>query len=391
MRRLLLFLALLLLLGGCAEQETSLGVELEDGFELAYLDGEITFVEDWFEPGETYTENYSENSYSPYTRMAVWRNGLIYSMEDAYVEMMDGIGEIMSLCKDPLCDHTEETRCIVSFGGRNVIKAGTDFYFVYATTVYRYSQETLRTSVFAEFNMMVSSQFLMGRYLYFEIFGQVYVRVDLESNTAMILEKDPMIAPYLYYPYEEMLYFYDANTDQIFRCDTNMQNTQLLAKNVHSPCHTTWAFQLYGDKLYYVSVEYKLPVSESNRPYLCVLDLTTGETERYDGIYCFGICGGTIFYQCYEPREGPLFFNQKQKYVTTTLYTGNRIYRAPLDDIENQTLLTEVTGDNLRLDGYFLHATEDYLYVYISDFSNAELNLKLCRYNLTTGEWQAVE
>ena len=58
----LLFLALLFLFGGCAEQETSLGVELEDGVELAYKYGEITIADEvWYEE-DIYTERFPDTT-----------------------------------------------------------------------------------------------------------------------------------------------------------------------------------------------------------------------------------------------------------------------------------------------------------------------------------------
>jgi len=71
--------------------------------------------------------------------------------------------------------------------------------------------------------------------------------------------------------------------------------------------------------------------------------------------------------------------------------TGNAIYAAPLDDIDSAWTLTRFDQENAQLMGYFLHAAGKYLYTMPNVYDNGDISVPLCRYNLTTGEWQTVE
>ena len=386
--KFLLFLALLFLLGGCAGQETSLGVELEDGVELAYKYGEITIADEvWYED-EIYTKRFPDTTVR-FAEVNFSGNCMLYGKNTSLIATDDS--EIISTCMDPLCDHTLPGGCIASYTPGSMAQLDKNIYFKIGSGIYRYSPETFKITPFAVFNSQVGSLlFSMGRFLYATFPGQIIAKIDMETLTAAFIQLEEF-EPHQVIPHEGILYCSDS-LGNIYSYDQNFENKTLLVKDAVPACWTSSFYQVHGEKLYYVTTTGEYQPENAEDYLLCVLNLHPGDTKTYKNIYCFTISGDTIYFQRYEPQTGPLYYNDDSYLMETSLSrTGNAIYTAPLNDIGSARTLTRFDMEDAQLMGYSLHAAGNYLYTMPNVYDNGDISVPLCRYNLITGEWQAVE
>ncbi|MBO5274179.1 MAG: hypothetical protein J6I45_06155 [Clostridia bacterium] len=388
--KFLLFLALLFLLSGCAGQETSLGVELEDGVELAYKYGEITITDEvWYEE-DIYTERFPDNTVHYMGSLNISEKRVLYGRNASLIAFNEST-DIISTCMDPLCGHMPPGICIASYRPGRMVQFDENIYFGKANGIYRYSLETLKITPFAVFNSGVGSLlFSMGRFLYATFPGQIIAKIDMETLMAAFIKLEEF-EPHQVIPYEGALYCSDY-LGNIYSYDQNFENKTLLVKGTTPACFTDSSYQVWDGKLCYVTTTGEYHPENSEDYLLCVLDLDTGDTKTYKNIYCFTISGDTIYFQRYEPQTGPLYYNDDSYLMETSLSrTGNTIYTAPLNDIGSARTLTRFDMEDAQLMGYSLHAAGNYLYTMPNVYDNGDISVPLCRYNLATGEWQTVE
>jgi len=362
-----------------------------DGAEISYKSGLIKFVNK-LPNAEIYCGEYDYDAVSPFHYLTVQPDKVIYTFNSAvYTE--DGSSEVLSLCRDPVCDHSEREydNCFIAFGGGgNVIMTEEYIYFKRTTNVWRYSLRTMRREMYASFNIVVASLTLMGRYLYVGLPGGVYVKVDLVTDTAVALEPDIIMS--MIYPYQSKMYIMDES-ENIYECDENFQNITLIANNRKEfDCHIQSSYQAYKGKLYYISKE-----NDQNMLYVYELSSKT-IVEKVPGVVCFAIANDIIYMQFFEPFYGPEYTDtntgERSRHV---ILTGNKIYHAPINKLQEKNLL--VTYDQKfdeciesYLERYYMYVTDKYLYTEAIEFfdDNVPISCALYRMNLSTKKWQRI-
>lgn len=376
----IILLVFVMIIGCSCHQYSNVIGNGTDETEIIYKRGEIEIVE-FLDEAEIYTGAYTDNISSSTLSVSQKKNTVVYGLTK-FVFGTDENPSILSLCLDPVCDHTKEHSCILSYGlVRDVMITEYDIYFLSTTGIYRYSKETLTTEPYAIFNTYIINQFLMGRYLYAQVGYDYYIKIDLLTNKAMAIPIET-VEYVMIYPYDGMLYCMDSSSN-IYQCDENFENACLIAANRHPDCFIQMSYQVYGDRVYY------LAVGDSENTNLYSYDLLVKETALIlKDIYCFGIAADKLYVQLYNPIEGPLYRNQQNDIINVTAYTGNSIYCASLDNPEQLSLVTKYEEENCRLDGYYLVPTEQYLYVSVSDYTNMELKVCVYRYDVVNHEWQ---
>lgn len=351
-----------------------------DGAEdILYKYGKIEFV-DFLEDSDIYYGDYMGTQTR--SMSASYTEDIVIYTHNASVYTNDENLNVLSLCHDPVCDHSKRESCIVSYGlVRDVVFVDDYTYFLKATGIYRYSHETLTTEPYAVFNIYIATQFRMGRYLYAELNGGEYIKIDLATDQAIMLEPE-LLSPRMVFPYKNMLYCYDSENN-IYRCDQNFQNAELLVSNITTECWVSHSYQVYNDYLYYVTVE-------NDVHYLMKYDLAKNALEsRIEGVYCFWIYDDFLYTQQYDPSEGPLYQNG-DNIVPSTIKTGNKVYRAHLSDPTNREVIARQSDNNMRLDGYGLYVTERFIYSYIANFVDYDIITNYYRYDMVTNEWQQI-
>ena len=351
-----------------------------DNIDITYKYGKIEFVDELM--GDIYSEKFSNDDYSGFFFVSIQPDSLVYTF-NTYKYLPDYSDAVLELCRDSVCDHSVKESCIQSFGNIYYVVCTSDYtYFTKGNGVYRYSIESFTTEPYAVFNATVTNQFLMGKYLYIEIAASVYVKVDLESGKAVILENIGAMMSCIY-PYNGQLYFLDE-ANNIYICDDNFVNKKLLVTGRHFDCAIQASFQPFEDSVYYIDKG----ADEYN---LCRYDLKTEKAEKLiDDVFAFCISpSGRLFYQKYDPSVGPLY-NNGSEYVNVTCFTGKTIYYADLDDAISPSVFIKNEFKETRLGESYMFATEKYLYVYIDEFNDGEMEMVLYRINCFDPEWQRV-
>lgn len=382
------FLSLLCLLlfslSACQKNPVTIGGETKDGVTVEYKYGEITFLDEVFS-SKVYTDTYRENI-TPQVELTVSDHDVVY-LYHAAVYTTDDSREILSLCRDPLCDHSKPESCIISYAPRHIIATDDNIYFAKANGIYHYSLDTLETTPFAVFNDYVIEQFLMGRFLYIKVGYNLYVKVDLETNNAVSISSNDGNVSFAEMisiePYDGWLYYSDENGN-IYRINQNFENPELLIQENHYQCFIGESYRFCDGKLYFADFN-------DGQYRMGIYDLTSGEVEYVNNnVYCFDISGDMIYMQLYDPIDGPEYRRSDGTVITTTANTGNRLWCAPLDDPSDVRPLATFSGENKRLDGYFTCATENYVYVYAAEFEDYDSETYLYRYSLRSGQWQRI-
>ena len=309
-----------ILVSACNESHTI--VRNNDDTEILYKFGELTFIGEHTD--EIYSDKYSRDYYDMYPYLAITSDSVLYGNYEPILLSDDG--SMLELCRDPLCDHSKPQTCILSYGGvRRIIYTDDYIYFAKSTGVYRYDLNTLTSEPYAIFNAYVYSQFLMGRYLYIDLGAGDFIKVNIETDEAVIITDIPITSTFNC-PCNGYIYSVDS-AGGIYRCDDNFENIEQLTGERIFGCDIPASYQIYGDYIYY-------PIGKTL--YRKRLDDLTGEAFL-DNIYAFTIADDTIYYEIYHPQPGPAYDNGSE-IVTRTLHTGNNIYSGPLDSPQNGTV-----------------------------------------------------
>lgn len=389
-RKTVIILVLIIIISifpACGEKNVIIGkIKGDDGADFTYKRGIIEFADEL--PNDTiYYGEYDYNSYSPLHYLTIMPDKVVYTANTAvYTE--DKNDEIFSLCRDPVCDHSKPETCIVSFGLiSHPIPTDEYIYFLKATTVFRYSLLTMTTDEYAVFNIYLISLSQMGRYLYVGIAGGLYVKIDLVTDTAMVLEPE-LIDLAMRYSYDGKIYLMDASCN-IYESDDNMDNIKLLASDRNPDCFIQSSYEVYNSKLYYVT-------KENEQNYLCVYDLETEVvTEKIPGVFCFTLSDDIMYMQFYDPQPGPEYMENGEMAVSVNR-TGNKIYTVPINDLNNKKLLNafeniydECTGS--MVGGNYLYATGNYLYADVTEiYNDYSVGFASYRLNIRTNKWQRI-
>ena len=377
---ILLVLIISLMCAACGTTSTELVISNANGIEVEYQDGKLIFV-DSLSDMNIYPSGYGGCTLTPTSDVSFDEDTVI----SCYAKIIcdDKHSDVINLCRDPICDHKKENTCIHSYGLiRNGIIVEDYIYFRDTLGIYRYSMNTLTTEPYAVFNKQVMSQFRMGKYLYICVDYGVFIKVDLTNDQAVVLSIEQLEYGMIY-PYEGALYCLDG-VSGIWRCDQNFDNAELIVPARSFDCHIPYSYQIYENKLYYVSIEDKTQ-------YLYAYDLSDNNVEwRIPDVYCFNIYDGILYTQLYDPQDGPEFLNSKGNIVTTVAQTGGKIYMSLLSDPDSFRILCELDESEKRLDGYFVYATDRYIYAEVAEFSNLKINTCLYRYDMECNLWQKI-
>lgn len=382
--RLFVFYSVILILSlnlySCNNTETVIGTIPGTEIDLEYKYGEISIVYDDASDDEIYTDQYNENIISPLSSLSLGKDKVCYSFNTA-IYTADNSPYVLSLCADPVCDHTKRESCIVSYGLlRYPLYVGDDVFFIKGTGVYRYSSATLQTTPYAVFNAPITMTFVMGKYLYICISNELYVRVDMITCTAKILQPLTKSVEAVF-PYDGKIYCLDSGYN-IYEYDYSFENAKHLISSFTPSCFIQNSYQVYNNKVYYVS-------EDDGSPNLHVYDISQKIEEVFGNICCFGINNGVIYYLKYDPILGPEYDNNGVV-ARATAVSGNKLWCADIDSINNPTFVASIDDKNMRLDNYFIHVTDKYVYMNVSIFADLQIETWLFRLNRMTKEWQAI-
>ena len=364
----------------CDNTETVIGTIPGTEIELEYKYGEISIVYDDMSTDEIYTDLYNENIVSPLSSLSLGKDKVCYSFNTA-IYTSDNSPYVLSLCADPVCDHTKMESCIVSYGLlRYPLYVGDDVFFVKGNGIYRYSSATLQTTPYAIFNAPITMTFVMGKYLYLYISNELYVRIDMVTRTARILHP-PTKSVQAVYPSDGKIYCLDSGYN-IYEYDCNLENATRLISSFKPSCFIQNSYQVYDNKIYYVS-------EDDGNPNLHIYDISQKKEEVFNNICCFGINNGAIYYLKYDPILGPEFDNNGV-ITRANAVSGNKLWCADIDSINTPIFVASIEDENMRLDNYFIHVTDKYVYMNVSIFTDLKIETWLFRLNRTTKEWQAI-
>ena len=379
-RLLPIVIVIVLLLSSCTQEVTEIGES--GGVGINYVEGLITFVD--YDPlhevnDEIYTDEYRSDysMFLPYYSLCGDKYVMFGNNETVYYT--DSSSDAVNFCDDPLCDHSKPGTCMESIGDfRNVIITDEGYtYFLSMFTIYRYSQDEMICEIYAKFDLPVTRQFIMGKYLYAELSDYSLLRINLADDTAVVLPDKGLLGdgntPYRGYIYslESVTKNWVVSTN-IVRYNADFSEKEILVENLRYDCFNP--FMLYDDKLYYQSEE---------KLYICSPD-DTSDPEIIHNVKCFGINDEYLFIQRPEQLPGAWGMEYGERYQST-IETGNKIYYAPVNKTDSFELLVQMPDtEGVQLTCYTLESTERYVYMFVDEYTDYNLVTILYRYDLKT-------